>query len=239
MKEMSNPNTCERVDDLIGFLYDELSEMDARRFEGHLRECAACEAEFTAFGQIRESMLEWRNESLGLARLPAVSVDTGLAPTAAQPGMPARSALAALREFFALSPLWMKGATAFATLLFCVCAVLAVGYMKGRQSATVSNDKVYSKAEFEARLAIELQKLHSAAPSSDKPTDNIAAVPPNHRNVVKSPVVSRVPENAGVRNLRRPFTQQERQELATDLRLVSSKDDDDPDLTIDSNRPTP
>jgi len=49
---------------LLVFLYGELSEMDARRFERHLRECAACAAEFTAFGQIRESMMEWRDESV-------------------------------------------------------------------------------------------------------------------------------------------------------------------------------
>src|SRR6266852_4089802 len=112
MKEMSNTNICERVDDLIGFLYSELSEMEARRFERHLRECAACEAEFTAFGQIRESMVEWRNESLGLAGAPVVASDPSLATAATRPEIPAKSALGALREFFALSPLWMKSATA-------------------------------------------------------------------------------------------------------------------------------
>jgi len=47
------------------------------------------------------------------------------------------------------------------------------------------------------------------------------------------------PVNVSTRNPRRPFTQQERQELASDLRLVSSKDDDDLDFTTDSNRPAP
>ena len=44
---------CERADDLISFLYDELGEKDAREFNRHLQECARCETEFAAFGQIR------------------------------------------------------------------------------------------------------------------------------------------------------------------------------------------
>jgi len=67
MNEMGNANSCERVDDLVGFLYGELSEMDARRFDTSLAAMCGVRSEFTAFGQIRESMMEWRDESVGLA----------------------------------------------------------------------------------------------------------------------------------------------------------------------------
>jgi len=238
VKEMSNTNTCERVDDLISFLYGELSELEARKFERHLHECSACKAEFTSFGEIRESIVEWRNESLGLAPLTPVPMAAALAPA-----QTAKSALAALREFFSLSPMWLKGATAFASILFCICAVLAIGYLKARQPVVASNDKVYSKEEFEARLADALRQRQNAAPAANVRTnDNVAVQTDNRRTAFKPNVISRRSENAGIvqsRNARRPFTKQERQELAADLGLLTSKDDDDLDSVIDSSRPTP
>ena len=163
-----------------------------------------------------------------------------LAPAAAQPEMRAKpSAIAALREFFTLSPMWMKAATAFASILFCVCAVLAIGYMKGRQPATAKNDKVYSEKEFQVRLAAELQNRRIETPPPSGSGLSSAENHPQKNKMAKRPVISPGSEDAKVRNPRRPFTRQERQELATDLRLVSSKDDDDLDLTTDSNRPAP
>jgi hypothetical protein len=238
MKEMSNMNPCERVDDLIGFLYGELSENEASSFERHLRECVVCAAEFAAFGQIHESMVEWRNDSLGLAGSPVVVSDPGLAPVATQSEMPAKSALAALREFFALSPLWMKGATALATVLFCACAVLAVAYMKARpfrpQVANANSGRVYTPQEVNELVTAAVEKTRLEMRERDKkPPDRLTVDSPSKKSV------NRFNGSTVAGNARRPFTRQERQELATDLRLVSSKDDDDLDLTIDSNRPTP
>jgi len=236
---MSNENTCERVDDLIGFLYGELSEMEARRFERHLSECVACTAEFKAFGQIRESIVGWRDQTLGLAGLPVAEAEPAVTTPMTQRRVPAKSAIAAVREFFALSPFWMRGATAFASLLFCVCAVLAVGYLKGRQPvvATSKTDKVYSEIELQARLAAERQNKQNDVAVS--PVNKSEQQVDNHRPIINRSGILAVSKSPEVRNARRPFTTRERQELAADLRLVTAKDDDDLDLTIDSNRPTP
>lgn len=246
MKEMSNANTCERVDDLIGFLYGELSDIEARRFERHLRECAACEAEFTAFGQIRESMMEWRNESLGLALAPVVVSDPSLAVAATRPRLPAKSAIAALREFFALSPFWMKGATAFAGVLLCVFAGLAVAYLKGRPItpgvANGNSGKVYTVEELDKQVAVAIEKVRQEMRDKEEKQAAERAEQANLTAPKKSVDRSTGSARNGYAvagNARRPFTRQERQELATDLRLVTSKDDDDLDLTTDSNRPTP
>src|SRR5712691_1431855 len=112
---------CDRADDLVAFLYGELGEKDAREFERHLHECARCETEFAAFGQIRKSIVSWRDESLGAAWLTGAVTDHSLAPATIPVSVQTRpSALAAIRAFFNLSPMWMKGAAAFASLLFCV-----------------------------------------------------------------------------------------------------------------------
>src|SRR5258708_5450197 len=133
----SKQQECERADELVSFLYGELSEGELRQFEHHLHQCEQCTAEFSAFGQIRNSIASWRSESLGVISAPA-------SVSAASKARP--SALAAIREFFTLSPLWMKGATAFAALLFCACAMLALAYLKGRQPtiAAVPTDQIYT-----------------------------------------------------------------------------------------------
>src|SRR5262249_363768 len=109
MNAVTNPKACGRSDDLISFLYGELGQREARSFEHHLRECSNCRVELTGFGFVRESMIAWRDQALG-----AMPVDSFRAEVR-QPEQ-RRSALAAIRGFFDLSPLWMKAATAFAVL---------------------------------------------------------------------------------------------------------------------------
>ncbi|HKY45009.1 MAG TPA: zf-HC2 domain-containing protein, partial [Pyrinomonadaceae bacterium] len=112
---MNNSPSCERASDLIAFLYDEANETEKRDFELHLKECAGCREEVASFGVVRESITAWRDEAL------SGFVSTPLATTA-----PKKSALAALRQFFDLSPLWLKGATACALVAFCILAALAI-----------------------------------------------------------------------------------------------------------------
>lgn len=122
MEEEVNAPACERADDLIAFLYGELNDDQAQTFQRHMHGCNSCSGELAAFSGIRRSVVAWRDESLG-----GISSRTA-APYATAAGVSQEkpSALAALREFFNLSPLWMKGAVAFATVLFCIFAGLAV-----------------------------------------------------------------------------------------------------------------
>ena len=114
MNERNNSPGCERASDLIAFLYNETNESENRDFERHLKECRACREEVASFGVVRESITAWRDEAL------SGFVST---PLPATPGR--KSAIAALRQFFDLSPLWLKGATAFAILAFCALAFFA------------------------------------------------------------------------------------------------------------------
>src|SRR4051794_37281187 len=98
MKERDHSPRCERAMDLIAFSYNEADEQEARDFQLHLRECNTCREEAESFGVVRESIGAWRDEAL------AGFVSTPVATKTAR-----KSALAALRQFFDLSPLWLKG----------------------------------------------------------------------------------------------------------------------------------
>jgi anti-sigma factor RsiW len=218
MKEVNAPN-CGRENELISFLYRELDELEALAFQQHLHQCAACSTELAGFGDVRESVVAWRNESLDSIGLTAQIADSSTRAAQARP-----SAVAALREFFNLSPLWMKGAIAFATVLFCVFAGLAVARLRDRPPASVvvvpiANSPQEFNALVEQRVQAELQRIRN---SKEQPGSQNTAVNVSQKNSVRR-FANR---NSEVAAARRPLSKTEREQLATDLRLVSAGSDD-------------
>jgi anti-sigma factor RsiW len=230
MREVNAPN-CGRENDLIAFLYGELNDAETETFQRHLHECHLCRAELAAFRNVRESVVAWRNESLGGVIAPTLNADSVEAGGyRKQP-----SALVALREFFRLSPLWMKGAAVFGSLLFCLFAVLAVGHLRDTQPAplaTIPAGRTYSEQELtaivERRVQDELQRIeNSSQPSTTSPltVKNTPQLSPVRR------VASR--EFAADQKARRPLSKTERAQLAADLRLISAQNDNELDLLDD------
>ena len=238
MKEVTT-QACERGEDLIAFLYHELNERESRDFQQHLYQCANCERELSSFGDIRESIVAWRDASLG-----AAFANDNRRVTFAAPPRP--SALAAIREFFNLSPLWMKGATALASLLFCVCLMLTVAYLK-RPSVpvvAVSKDKIYTQAELDKQVATAVQatekKLRSELASSERPASQLSNPQVPRRLVIRVAPPREAINANNTRDSRKPLTAQERKELAADLGLSTLREeDDDLDLVIDRIPQTP
>lgn len=216
---------CGRENDLIGFLYGELNEVERIAFQRHLKECAACNTELAGFGEVRESVVAWRNESLGSVAFPAQVTTATKAPRATP------SAVAALREFFNLSPLWMKGAVAFAAVLFCLFAGLALARLREappRAVAVTPGATTNSQQEFkvlvEQRVQEELKRIKDAGATAAPLTANDASPSnPAKRNANRN---TQVELSASSQKARRPLSKTEREQLASDLRLVSANDSD-------------
>ena len=133
---------CGRAEDLLAYLYGESAPAEAADFRRHLADCAACGEDLAAFGGVRASMGEWREEVM--RSIPALNVAERVAPLAASAKTETRapdvthafeadrartrtrSASAALREFFSLAPLWLRAATAAAAVVFCALAASAL-----------------------------------------------------------------------------------------------------------------
>jgi hypothetical protein len=229
---------CERGNDLIAFLYAEVEDFDQGEFEHHMQDCTACESAFAAFKEIRESVAAWRQESLGVVLSRSVVAETAVDPVILS-GFGSRkpSALAAVREFFALSPLWMKGAVAFASVLFCLFAVLAVARLRETPRAPLAggpNIKAFSdqelKAMIEQRAEEKFRELKAGqvqmiavAPSNTPRRNTIGRIPGGPTALVHNPTLK----------TRLPLTKAEREQLAADLRLISPGDDADLDLLGD------
>jgi anti-sigma factor RsiW len=226
MKEV-NARNCGRENDLIAFLYGELNEVETGTFRRHVYDCASCNAEFEALRDVRESVVSWRNESLGLISEPPVARVEKQKP----------SALAALREFFNLAPLWMKGAVTFASILFCLFAGLAIARLRENPPvAIVTNQESLSAQEINARVEKrvqeELQRIKTLEEKT--PVSNVVVRgTPERKPGARANRGNSVAFNGPSQKARRPLSKSEREQLAADLRLISGKNDSDLDLLDD------
>lgn len=232
MREKVNDPGCGRENDLIAFLYGELDSSDSTIFRSHMEACQSCAAELSEFSDIRESVVAWRNEALVGVTSPAVQN----APVH-RSGVPKPGALSALREFFNLSPLWMKGAVAFASLLFCLFAVLAVARLRETPPPPVavnSNPKPYSDGELNAAVERRVQEELQLIKNFSKPTpdSHVVVERPPDRISQKRTANSLIAGNPQ-QKARRPLSKVERQQLAADLRLIENPADGDLDLLDD------
>jgi hypothetical protein len=139
MNETMNTNNCERAGELVAYFYGEANSIEREGFNAHLAVCGGCRDELAAFAGVRKTVGKWRAEILKTE--PAISFAEALAPmgvragsvaaAAVPPGsplftIPQRSALAALREFFMLSPVWLRGVAGTTVFILCALAALTI-----------------------------------------------------------------------------------------------------------------
>jgi hypothetical protein len=226
MRELNERPACHRAEDLVTYLYGEAGESEAQDFRAHLQQCDACRTEFALFNQVHESIVTWRNDALGSSVNVASSMaERSIAPVQLAPQERKLSALVALREFFNVSPLWLRGATAFAGLLLCLLLVLTLAqrWQRPAPPPIVNSDpKVFTQSEFNAELArrvkLEAEKLQAAAETNPK---EISPPPP------RAPRPDVTPVRTAAKPRLKGLTLQEREQLAADLRLVPTSDDEE------------
>jgi len=216
MNEMAK--ACERGGELVSVLYGEATETEQREFELHAKSCATCREEFAAFAQVRNEVGAWRDEALrGFVSSPVVATP------------PRKSALAALRQFFALSPLWMKGAIGFAAVVFCVLVVLAFGRFSRREApqqvAAKNAQAVYTQEDVQRAVDDALAK-QEALVRKERDERVIAPPKPRFSSVSSGLNGSAVAKSRRAPQGQRPFSRAERDQLAAELRLVSGDENE-------------
>lgn len=208
MNKTDSP-VCERSSDLMAFIYKEMDASESHEFETHLRVCGNCREEAASFGVVRESIVAWRDDVL-----------TGFVPSTATPAR--RSAVAAFRHFFDLSPLWLKGAAAFAMLTFCVLAGLL--YVNVRKEPATAGT-VYTQQDVDRLVKEAVAQQQKNIPVTNTSDTTVATLDPPASQPKKA-----IKQPAAAKN-RRPLSRAEREQLAADLRLLPT--DDDLDLISD------
>jgi len=206
MNEIQNSPGCERASDLIAFVYGEADAREVPEFQLHLQQCKSCRDEVASFGDVRHSITAWRDEALA-----------GFVSTPVKPQPKTKSALAALRQFFDLSPLWLKGATALAAITFCVLAGLALFKSDNNQ---VTSTRVYTQHDIDRIVKEALAQQARVQPPVQTPSpENVVVNSPKPK-----PKNSRPSPPAQFARSQRPLSKSEREQLAAELRLLSSDD---------------
>lgn len=244
MRDQADTNLCARANDLVAYLYGEASEPEALAFESHMRGCDSCAAEAEAFGHVRASIGEWRSQTIGSIASP-VSV-TAPTPDRDAAGTYARkpSALAALREFFALSPVWMRGATAFAGLAICALVVFAAVRLMEEPRVMVMEkvvEKGPSQAEVKAlvdkkvREELALRDQRESAPVEQQQlVTNVSAQSDSlSARTSKSRPAPILTQASASRRAPVQVSTQESEQIARDLQLIPTRDEDDLPRLID------
>lgn len=216
---------CHRAEDLVTFLYGEATAEEARDFTAHMQQCDACRAEFNVFNQVHESIVTWRNEALGsIASAAPAQADVRI--VSAEPVQHGRRlpALAALREFFTVSPLWLRGATAFAGLLLCALLIFAASRL-WRQPAANGTQAKYTEQqlrdEVEKQVAARIAKLETETQDS---TPAKLQEPPEPQ----PQILVAAPANRRQAQPHNRLTREERVQLAADLGLIQVREEETP-----------
>jgi hypothetical protein len=162
MQENFEP--CAHAEQMVAYLYGEASQTEARDFERHVQRCASCRAETAAFGDVREAIGEWRQQSLGSLASPAFESNDVIAfASPREASKQRRSAFAALSEFFTLSPVWMRAATAAIALVFCALVVIAIAHFREQSKVVVAEKSNKTNAQESNDIEVAKDNTNSNA----------------------------------------------------------------------------
>ncbi len=224
MKNMNERPVCHRAEDLVTYLYGEATAEEARDFSAHMHQCDACRAEFTVFHQVHDSIVTWRNQAIGsVVQVPQITSAASAVVATDEFVQPERklSALAALREFFSVSPLWLRGATAFAGLLLCALIVFAVSRTWQQPVITArDDDKKYTEAQFQEAVRKQVEQV---AKSSDDKREQVST--PANEEVQRQPQVATHRPRPRTQPSNK-LTREQREQLAADLGLIPRREEE-------------
>ncbi len=241
-KELTS-SSCARAEELVAYLYNEASETDSKDFERHMLTCASCEGELATFGHVRSSIAVWRSHALG-SEAHALAT-AAITPSLELPQAAVRkpSAITALREFFALSPLWLRTATALTSLAICALVVWASARVMEEPRVLVVEkvvEKDPTQAQVDALVAKRVREELAAQSNRDeRSSKEMMATASEQRG--STPAQSGPGRSVSAPG-RAPATRrspapkvstQEYEEIARDLQLVPTRDEEDLPRLID------
>jgi len=66
--------SCSFGEDVVSYLYDEMTDSKKLDFETHLADCSSCPDEIAAFGAVRSKMQEWRAVEFDSLKTPEIEI---------------------------------------------------------------------------------------------------------------------------------------------------------------------
>jgi hypothetical protein len=104
--------SCSFSEQIVSYIYDEMGEPEKSAFVNHSSKCVACSEELSAFGKVHSEIVDWKREEFVPLQTPEVRIPYLTVALEAK-----KPLFAGIYEFFSFSQIWMKTATAFATMV--------------------------------------------------------------------------------------------------------------------------
>lgn len=139
INEHFHQDSCRHAENLVSYLYDEISGAEKLRFEEHLVSCSSCAEELTDFSLVRSSIIDWRDTEFEPLKAPLIQIPVQKAVL--NPVVTDSNSLAArVRALFSLSPAW-TGAAALTALVICIGLIFSVSnFQSNPETARIDNE---------------------------------------------------------------------------------------------------
>ena len=178
MKNNGTNTNCPFADEIVSYIYDEITGTQRSMFETHLADCMVCTDEFAAVSNARFSVFEWRKEEFAHLPTPEIVIPYPVKKAVGEENAPV-GILAGVRGW--LSLVNFPVAVAAALLVTIGLGFLAITYLGGsdQQIANIEVKDPTSPANSQ-RVILPVQS--GARVDIDVPKSQIISDIPHSRN---------------------------------------------------------
>jgi hypothetical protein len=221
--------SCSFSEQIVSFIYDEMSEQEKSAFVNHSSKCVVCSEELSAFGTVHSEIVDWKRQEFLPLQTPEVRIPyVTVAQEAKKP------LFAGFFEFFSFSQVWVKTTTAFAMLVifsgiaFFVFNSETTDGTMAKQAVPISSPKPLPTADVKVPETTILEPEVVVNPKSPnapvKPVQANARIKSNNKPVSSTPKV----EKATVRTTNsKPKVKRQQ-----NVNLIESDEDEDDSLRL-------
>ena len=165
MLNRGKEKNCGFSDEIVAYIYDEISDPERRKFETHLADCMSCTDEFADISNARFAMFEWRREEFAHLPTPEIVIPYAKAKNVEAVGF--FGGLRALLSFPSLSSATLvAGVLAVCVGLGCV----VINYMGGVQQVADSDKPSVNEHKVSPAVAQNPESVAlPAVPSQKEP----------------------------------------------------------------------
>lgn len=115
---------CRYADEIVAYIYDEISTRDKSAFENHLAHCSNCAAEVADFSSIQTAFADWRETEFAPLQSPQIIIPFANKTSALINNQPKLSLTERIRAAFALQTVWQTVGVSLAVLIVGLIAAL-------------------------------------------------------------------------------------------------------------------
>lgn len=166
--EKRKVNECGFADDLLSYLYEEMSMAEATKFENHLPQCENCSFELSDFSVARSGIRDWKSDSFDRLQTPAVLIEYRPSENVIESNRKAKGSwFAGLFEMFSFQS--AIGVSAAAVLM--IAAVAGFIMLRSDPSVNIDNTEV-AAVETDSTPLPESNKSTAATTASRTTTES-------------------------------------------------------------------